>query len=154
MKKNIKQTVEKNPLTHFTKAGILTVLFLTFFASQFSIANTNYVGTAGTPGGNYFTDIQSAVDATLENGLVLVSNGVYNIVETVSPYGSASNRVLILKYDSSQYKRSAIDINCRYARDRRRVWNRRGPMCLYGSRNDFRIYIIEWICFELRKSVS
>ncbi len=78
----------------------LIILALTFFVSSQTIfANTNYVGTAGTPGGNYFTDIQSAVDATLENGLVLVSNGVYNTGGAVMPYGSLemTNRITILR---------------------------------------------------------
>ncbi|RLD10267.1 MAG: hypothetical protein DRI44_06430, partial [Chlamydiae bacterium] len=56
----------------------LLMLGIVFLLSQTNFANTNYVGTAGTPGGNYFTDIQSAVNATLVGGLVLVSNGVYD----------------------------------------------------------------------------
>jgi len=96
MTRKIKQAVGKILLSPFTKGGILTFLFSTFFACQLLLANTNYVGTSGTPGGTYFTDIQSAVDATIENGLVLVSNGVYNSGERVTPYNSASNRILIL----------------------------------------------------------
>ena len=77
----------------------ITICILTFLVSQKISANTNYVGTAGTPVGNYFTDIQSAVDATLEGGLVLVSNGVYDTGGAVMPYGSLelTNRIVILR---------------------------------------------------------
>ena len=74
-----------------------TAICLLFTATSF--ANTNYVGTAGTSSGNYYTDIQSAVDATLAGGLVLVSNGVYDTGGAMVPYGSGelTNRVVILR---------------------------------------------------------
>jgi len=75
---------------------IITTIILTFIIAQKVNANTNYVGPSGSPGGNYFTDIQSAVDATLVGGLVLVSNGVYNTGETITPYGELTNRVVVL----------------------------------------------------------
>jgi len=52
-------------------------VFILFFVSPGIFAATNYVGTSGTPGGNYYTDIQSAVEATSGGDFVLVSNGTY-----------------------------------------------------------------------------
>ncbi len=76
---------------------IIAVILLTFFAAQKILAATYYVGTAGTPGGNYFTDIQSAVDTASAGDLVLVSNGVYNSGERITPGYSLLNRVVMTK---------------------------------------------------------
>ena len=84
----------KTGMFHFTKWGLILLIF---FASQKILATTNYVGTSGTPGGNYYTDIQSAVDAASAGDLVLVSNGVYNTGERVTPGYVLSNRVVILE---------------------------------------------------------
>ena len=74
----------------------LLLLIILMFALNITVAaNTNYVGAFGTPSGNYFTDIQSAVDATLEGGLVLVSNGVYESGGAITPGYFSSNRVVI-----------------------------------------------------------
>jgi len=61
----------------FTKWKVIATIILICFASQKILAATNYVGTTGTPGGNYFTDIQSAVNASSGGDFVIVSNGTY-----------------------------------------------------------------------------
>ncbi len=80
-----------------TLKTVVTLILLSFFASQRIIAVTKYVGTTGTPSGNYFTDIQSAVDASSAGDLVLVSNGVYSVGERVTPGHDLTNRVVITK---------------------------------------------------------
>ncbi len=72
-----------------------TNLFLILLTCSKLFAVTNFVGTAGTPSGNYFTDIQSAVDASSAGDLVLVSNGFYSTGGAVTPGYSCSNRVVI-----------------------------------------------------------
>ena len=74
---------------------IIAIIILTIFVTQKVLATTNFVGTSGTPSGNYFTNIQSAVDASFAGDLVLVSNGVYATGETVTPGFTSSNRVVI-----------------------------------------------------------
>lgn len=62
------------------KKKILMVMILTVSICMTSalLAATLYVGTAGTPGGDYYTEIQSAINAAVAGDLILVSNGTYN----------------------------------------------------------------------------
>ena len=60
-----------------------TFFILIFFICSKILADTNYVGTAGTPSGNYYTDIQSAVDAASGGDFVIVSNGTYHLISQI-----------------------------------------------------------------------
>jgi len=71
------------------------IIILIFFASQKVFSETNFVGSFGSPTGNYFTVIQDAVDNTSSNGMVIVSNGVYNTGGGITPGYACSNRVVI-----------------------------------------------------------
>jgi len=55
----------------------ILIFLLIFFASKKIIAATNYVGKFGAPSGNYYTNIQAAVDAASGGDIVIVSNGTY-----------------------------------------------------------------------------
>ena len=77
--------------------SVTIIFFLIFFASQKTFAETNFVGMFGSPTGNYFTVIQDAVDNTSSNGVVIVSNGVYNTGGGITPGYACSNRVVITK---------------------------------------------------------
>ena len=66
MKRNTKPTI-----------NIFVILILIFFSSQKIFAATFYVGQSGSPGGNYFTNIQSAVNASSPEDYVIISNGTY-----------------------------------------------------------------------------
>ncbi len=57
---------------------LLLLLSSTLFADTF------YVGQSGSPGGNYFTDIQSAVYAADDGDSVIVSNGTYVLSSEIS----------------------------------------------------------------------
>ena len=76
---------------------VVTLFLLSCFGSQKILAGTFYVSPSGVPSGNYYTDIQSAVNAASAGDLVLVSNGVYAVGETVAPGHDLSNRVVITK---------------------------------------------------------
>ncbi len=71
-----------------------TVLILAASAAVHA-AFTLYVGTTGVPGGDYYTEIQAAVDAAYPGQLIVVSNGVYNTGGAPKPGYSLSNRVMI-----------------------------------------------------------
>ena len=75
----------------------LTTAVLILFASASVWAATLYVGTAGTPGGSYYTEIQAAVDAAVAGDLVLVSNGVYNTGGGLEGGSALTNRVYCAK---------------------------------------------------------
>lgn len=80
-----------------------TVLFLSLIImfSQFAFPKTNYVSTTGNhiypfnSWANAATNIQAAVDAALPNDIVLVTNGIYNIGNSVAPGYLSKNRVVI-----------------------------------------------------------
>ncbi|RLD09226.1 MAG: hypothetical protein DRI44_08925, partial [Chlamydiae bacterium] len=55
------------------------ILILIFFVSQNIFADIFYVGQSGSPTGNYFTSIQSAVNVAADGDSVIVSNGTYTL---------------------------------------------------------------------------
>ena len=69
----MKNFLHKLPITDYRI--LITLFFLLFAATSF--ATTFYVGQSGSPGGTYFTDIQSAVNATADGDVLIVSNGTY-----------------------------------------------------------------------------
>jgi len=74
----------KIPLLSFTKEGIISIsILILFFSSQEISADTFYVGTAGAPSGNYYTNIQAAVDAASGDDFVIVSNGTYILPQQI-----------------------------------------------------------------------
>ncbi len=79
-----------------TPIKIIAVLVLIFFTSQKIFPATYYVSPSGVPSGNYYTDIQSAVNASSAGDLVLVSNGVYNSGGGLTPGYVLTNRVVII----------------------------------------------------------
>jgi len=69
------------------------------FLSTTLFAGTFYVGQAGTPGGNYFTDIQSAVYAADDGDYVIVSNGTYVLSSEIT----VTNGLTIKSVNGSNY---------------------------------------------------
>jgi len=78
-------------------AFLTVALMLLLSANIWAV--TLYVGTVGTPGGSYYTEIQAAVDAAVAGDLILVSNGIYNTGGTSGEDGVSptTNRVLCAK---------------------------------------------------------
>ena len=62
------------------KINVFTILILIFVAAQNIFAVNFYVGQLGVSGGNYFTNIQLAVNAATDGDTVIVSNGTYGAV--------------------------------------------------------------------------
>jgi len=78
------------------KNNLLNIFFLILlFCGSVAKAATNFVGQSGTPNGNYYTDIQSAVDAASGGDFVLVSNGIYDTGKRITPGFYSYNRILI-----------------------------------------------------------
>ncbi len=61
-----------------------TFFLLISFASQKISAATNFVGKFGAPSGNYYTNIQSAVNAAYGGDFVFVSNGIYHLSQQIN----------------------------------------------------------------------
>ena len=82
---------------------LLTIISLLLIISQKVDADTHYVSPSGgnvspfTSWTTAATNIQNAVDVATDGDVVLVTNGIYNSGERVTPGYSCSNRVVITK---------------------------------------------------------
>ena len=79
---------------------LISVLLIIFLTSSKIFAVTNYVSKTGghispfNSWANAATNIQAAVAVAVPNDIVLVTNGIYDNGERVTPGYSCSNRVV------------------------------------------------------------
>ena len=83
------------------KIKLIAITILVLLISQNSFADTNYVSLSGghispfTSWTTAATNIQNAVDVATDGDVVLVTNGIYNSGEKVTPGYSCKNRLVI-----------------------------------------------------------